>query len=586
MRALKFKVNYYHRDQVAPGYWFVAPYGVIHPETPTQRWHPCQVGPYIYDQDGMLIWAGSCMFNNRNIFDFRAANNIDDNYHLSFILQHAFEGPDKGHGYVLDEKYEEEYAVPVTNNLGAFNMHEFRVLDGGKTALATAYRPKEVNLGDLGRPHARGWIMTGGFVEMDMATGEVLFEWMSPGHIPISESVKVGPDSPPAARPGWDYVHVNAIDKDEAGNYLLSARFTNAIYYISGQTGEIIWRLGGKNSDFHLDFKFSRQHHSSFVASNETHVTVSFLNNASDEGSNQEDTSSVLYVQVDMSASPMTAKLVHRYMRPDGGLTRLRGSVQTLPNGNVFAGWSERGYHSEHTPDGKVLMEAKFASGRFNSYRSYKFPFRGRPSTPPDVVASVYGTGSDAMTTVIHVSWNGATDIASWNFYAKSHAGGSPVLVGSTNKTDFETMYIANGYLDWVTAEALDADGKSLGESKPSRSNVPDNWKAVGFKEAEEPTPDDPKALYDSKDEMGGMDGMNGMDQEAEHSHSKQGEAKAHEVLRMIGGLVVFILVISSIGGAVVGIFRALRRRRMRSYTEIPFDEDEDVPVMESRRER
>src|SRR5699024_11695180 len=52
----------------------------------------------------------------------------------------------------------------------------------------------------------------------------------------------------------------------------------------------------------------------------------------------------------------------------------LRGSVQHLPNDNVFVGWSERGYMSEHSPEGKTLMQASFASTRFSSYRSYKYP--------------------------------------------------------------------------------------------------------------------------------------------------------------------------------------------------------------------
>jgi hypothetical protein len=272
---MKFDIAYYHRELVSPGYWFVAPYGVISPEAPTQRWEPCQVGPYIFDGDGMLIWAGSCMFDNRNIFDFRAANNIDDNYHLSFILQHSYEDPsEKGLGYILDERYEEENAIPVTNDLMAFNIHEFNILDGGKTALACAYRPEYMDLGDLSRPGEHGWVITGGFVEMDTTTGEVLFEWMSPGYIPIHESVTVQPWDAPARKPGWDYIHVNSIDKNEAGDYLLSARFSNTIYLISGQTRDIIWRLGGKYSDFEQDFTFSKQHHVEFVESNDTHISV------------------------------------------------------------------------------------------------------------------------------------------------------------------------------------------------------------------------------------------------------------------------------------------------------------------------
>lgn len=515
------------------------------------------------------------MFENRNIFDFKAANNIDDNYHLSFILQHAYhdDGSEKGLGYILDEHYEPENAAPVTNDLSAFNMHDYNVLDGGKTALACAYRSEYMDLGDLGRPADHGYVMTGGFVELDTTTGEVLFEWMTPGHIPIHESVKVGRGSWPSASPGWDYVHVNSIDKNQFGDYLLSARFTNALYLISGQDGHIIWRLGGKYSDFDQDFTFSKQHHARFVESNDTHITVSFLNNASDELENGEDTSSALYVQMDTSASPMTARVVNRYNRPDGSLTRLRGSVQTLPDGNVFVGWSERGYQSEHSPDGEVLMQASFASTRFSTYRSYKFPFRSRPSSPPDLVASVYGTDENDVTTVIFVSWNGATDIASWNFYSQVHAGGTPVPVGSAKKSDFETMFIAEGYLDWVSAEAVDVDGNTLGTSDTHRSTTPKDWKAAGFKGAEIPTPDDLSVTSGSKEDD------KHEKEEAEETNAKAEEAaeavfKAYEVIRGVGGLLIFILIACSVGGACAGIYWVLRRRKTRSYSEIPVNEE------------
>jgi hypothetical protein len=34
----------------------------------------------------------------------------------------------------------------------------------------------------------------------------------------------------------YDPFHFNSVDKDELGNYLVSARYTHAVYYISGST--------------------------------------------------------------------------------------------------------------------------------------------------------------------------------------------------------------------------------------------------------------------------------------------------------------------------------------------------------------
>ncbi|KAI9370483.1 ASST-domain-containing protein [Aspergillus egyptiacus] len=579
VRALKFDISYHDREAVAPGYWFVAPYGIIDPEVPTKQWKPCQVGPYIYDADGILVWAGSCMFDNRNVFDFKAANNIDDEPHLSFILQHQYndDGTDKGYGYVLDQHYEEQYKTPVVNDLGAFNMHEFNVLDGGKSALACLYRSENTDLAALGRPEETGWIVAGGLLELDTKTGEVLFEWSSFNNVLVNESVKVDPYSPASDRPGWDYIHVNSADKNSVGDYLLSARFANTIYYISKE-GEIVWRLGGKLSDFDLDFTFSKQHHARFVESNGTHHLISLMNNASDEGENEEDVSSALYVQVDTTASPMTATVAKRINRPDGGLTRLRGNVQTLPNGNTFVGWSERGYQSEHDPDGKLLMEAKFASDRFSSYRSYKFEFTGRPKTPPDVVSSVYGTDDTHLTTIFHVSWNGATDIASWKFYARSAENGVPVPVGETKKTDFETMYIANGYLDWVSVEALDKDGIVLGKSDVHRTQTPSNWRLAGFQSDTKPQPDNPSITYSTKEEEEDMADMD-VQAHLEAEEAAKAAVKAFEMVRGVGGLLIFILATCSLGGILAGVYYYIRRRRARPYFEVLSDEAERQPM-------
>lgn len=56
IRALKFNITYHDPDLVSPGYWFVAPYTRIDQEPPTKKWEPCQIGPYIYDANGVGIF--------------------------------------------------------------------------------------------------------------------------------------------------------------------------------------------------------------------------------------------------------------------------------------------------------------------------------------------------------------------------------------------------------------------------------------------------------------------------------------------------------------------------------------------------
>lgn len=76
--------------------------------------------------------------------------------------------------------------------------------------------------------------------------------------------------------------HANSVDKDSEGNYLLSLRHTDALYYIDGESGDIIWRLGGVKSDFEFgeDVEFSRQHHVRWRGTDGDKMRISILDNA------------------------------------------------------------------------------------------------------------------------------------------------------------------------------------------------------------------------------------------------------------------------------------------------------------------
>lgn len=260
----------------------------------------------------------------------------------------------------------------------------------------------------------------------------------------------------------------------------------------------------------------------------------------------------------------MTATVIKRYDRPDGGLSRLRGNVQLLKSGNVFVGWSEQGYQSEFTPDGTCVMEARFSSDRYSTYRAYKFDFHGRPAEPPIVKSFVYGAKDSDVSTVFYVSWNGATDIASWNFYAQVDAASPRVIVGNIPHAGFETMFIADGYMNWVSAEPLDADGNPMSMSDVHETIVPPDWIAAGYHPGNPlPTPEDPQEVTSSNNE-----------EEAESKEeAEKASDKAYDFLGGVGGLLIFVLVACSAGSIVAGFSFCLKRRTRQSYAQIPLEE-------------
>ena len=130
----------------------------------------------------------------------------------------------------------------------------------------------------------------------------------------------------------------------------------------------------------------------------------------------------------------MRATLVREYTHPDKMLAATQGNMQVLPNGNVFVGWGSEPSFSEFGPDGELLFDAAFPT-EVESYRAFRFPWKGQPDDGPAVAAE---SGADDRVT-IYASWNGATEVDTWQVLA----GGSPdelEPVGSAPRKGFETV--------------------------------------------------------------------------------------------------------------------------------------------------
>lgn len=209
-------------------------------------------------------------------------------------------------------------------------------------------------------------------LEEQTPTGEVVFVWDSIDHVPLSEYNAV------ESRPYWveqdilDYVHGNSIAEANDGNLLISGRHINQILKIDKKSGAVMWRLGGKSSDFaFLDDPqdgFSHQH------------SVTQLPNGNillyDNG-NQHDPRVTRVVEYELDQVKGIARLVWSYS--DGRFTFATGSVQRLQNGNTLIGWGMElnGMSSttprivEVTPNREVVLEVYFPdnAGFYSAYK-------------------------------------------------------------------------------------------------------------------------------------------------------------------------------------------------------------------------
>ncbi|KAJ9616214.1 hypothetical protein H2204_013958, partial [Knufia peltigerae] len=472
IRAPRWNVTKHYPDLITPGYWFVAPYTNWVTVPDRLEYLPAQVGPHIYDGDGNLIWSGAALAHNRNAFDFRTFG-VNGSTHLSYVLHYSDRKGDEeqhGEGVYLDSSYRRK--GKVTHKVGReFNFHEFDIRDGGNSALFIFTDPTIKEEPSTGKS---GWVAHDCIKEIDLPTGETNFWWCPLDNgVQLNETYDKIPNMQDISEAGpWDFLHGNSIDKFEDGDYLYSGRHVNTIYRINHTDKSVVWRLGGKLSDFKMDFNFSSQHHALVQSDDGSKVRLTFLDNAADDLNRQPKTSKTSSAKlVELDTDTMTATLVDAWYRPDGKLSDKRGNVNTMPNGNIFVAWSERGYMTEHTAmgdDKKLVLEAKFTSNRFSTYRAFKANFTGSPIERPVVKAFATQSESDASysMTTFYVSWNGATEVKRWEFFGSHNEDASEFeYIGTTDRTGFETTFSEKGLWTHVYAKALAEDGETLDSS-------------------------------------------------------------------------------------------------------------------------
>jgi hypothetical protein len=259
-------------------------------------------------------------------------------------------------------------------------------------------------------------------------------------------------------------------------------RHQSTIFLVSSDDGSIIWQLGGPRSSFiHTNnFNFSSQHDAQVYSQNETHTVISLLDNASDGVMVTADCSSALLISLATATTPMIATVIQKWDRPDGLLTSRRGNIQFLENENILVSWSESGYTSEFSSDGVLVQQVRSPYERFAEYRQYKFSWRASQhlSEPIAFASHVYGATKDTATTVLYVSWNGATEVQSWNFYSSESPERvqQPSLIAKIARKGFETIAMIPEQYAFTFVEAISRDGMSLQNSTIQRSRLPPSY--------------------------------------------------------------------------------------------------------------
>jgi hypothetical protein len=415
-----------HLAGVSPGLIFLAPYNAP---------GDAQAGAMIVDETGEPVWEQPLA--QLVTTDFRVQR-YQGAAALTWWQGIVRLGHGLGHYVIADSSYR-TLATVNAGNRRAGDLHEFLLTDRG-TALLTTYT---VTQRDLRAVHGSkdGTIQDAMFQEIDVPSGRVLLEWRSLDHIPITESYW-----PLSA--DWDYVHLNSVDVDRDGNLLVSSRNTHTIYKLDRESGEIIWRLGGKHSDFAIapQAAFAWQHDARRLPDG----SITLFDNG-------DSLSRALLLNVDEKARRVTLRSA--FTHPGKLHASSQGNVQVLSSGNVAVGWGAQPYVSEFSPSGELLFDAQLATD-YVSYRAYRVPWSGTGEGEPTVAFERSRAHTDAF-----VSWNGDTRVARWMALTGTSESTLSVI-GAVARTGFETGLRLSPLLTRVAIRGVDAAGATVGTSK------------------------------------------------------------------------------------------------------------------------
>ncbi|USW55645.1 Putative arylsulfotransferase [Septoria linicola] len=443
-------------------------------------------GPMILDAQGELIWRSD---------EYGAAANLkvqryrgEDYLTLWSGEKAATSG--KGVYFMLDHSYQVVKMITAIGE-GLFgDLHEFKLTEKG-TALLTVYNTINADLTRMGMGRGPdGWIVDNMFQEIDIESGELLFQWSAAEHFDPAHTYMTNPFGGYWESIPFDFYHLNSVDKDSKGNYIISSRHFHHIMCIS-PTGETLWILGGRDNQFEdlsdgqaTNFKW--QHDARWVSEEESILTL-FDNSKAGPLHSDASESRALVIRLDLEKK--TAQLVHSMTSLQGILASSQGSVQLLPETqNFFVGWGSAAAYSEYSSKGDLLCETHLGASwyyyleRMKSYRATKaFNWRTAPQDPPQV--SIKGS-------MLSVSWNGATEVAYWSLEGvressdklskalRSEDEGPPdtrdqyEALDVVAKTGFEGLFDLSQFSDEQSftrfrVAALDIDHSALRYSEP-----------------------------------------------------------------------------------------------------------------------
>lgn len=304
-------------------------------------------------------------------YDFKMQPNGKYSY-AQFLHHHTFTGGGDVIHMVMDNSFTVVDSFQMGNGYIA-EAHDFQLLPNGH-ALLFGYDLQIMDLTAYGGwPNAK--VAQTVVQELDQDKN-VIFQWRSSDHYDFEDTYFSR-----ITREAFDPIHINSIILDNDGNILVTSNGLSELTKIRRQTGEIIWRFGGKNNEFEFigtnaEFSsglhnVSRLENGNILLFDNTPIRTTIPSRA---------------VEYEIDEVNKTATLVWDYTPDPPILGVRRGSAQRLPNENTIIGWGSASDDdsiavTEVTNDGTEVFKLYFNHEGLASYRAFRFPFDdGEPS--------------------------------------------------------------------------------------------------------------------------------------------------------------------------------------------------------------
>lgn len=312
--------------------------------------------------------------------------------------------------YLVDSTFTIVDSVVPKNGV-LFDGHDIQILPNGNF-LILGMEKVIMNLSSYNyfgpnntNPGSNSATVTCGVIQEQDPAKNVVFEWHCKDHYSFSDVDPTWLSSPANV----DWTHLNAVEKDYDGNYLLSTRHFNEITKINKNTGLIIWRLGGNANQFTFTNdvqKFIGQHDIRRL----TNGNITLFDNGKISPPHAATAK-----EYQLNETTLIANLVWSYIEDTSNFSRSLGNHQRLNNGNTLVNYGTLNnsniIFNVVTNTGTKIFELVFAD-TLRSYRSFNYPALPWKLNRPEINCYSLGgqTYLDAGNGYANYLWNtGAT---------------------------------------------------------------------------------------------------------------------------------------------------------------------------------